>query len=63
MYVAGIPRRITEEDLRKVFDKYGKILDIKVIKDSLTNNSKGFAYILFEKIEDATDAIQNLDNK
>jgi RNA recognition motif-containing protein len=31
--VAGIPRRITEEDLRRVFVKYGPIQDIKVIKD------------------------------
>ncbi len=62
MYVAGIPRRVTEEDLRLVFEKFGKILDIKVIKDHLTTNSKGFAYILFEKISDATCAIDTLDN-
>ena len=63
MYVAGIPRRINEDDLRRVFGKHGNITDIKVIKDPLTHNSKGFAYILFEKVEDATRAIENLDNQ
>ena len=28
VYVAGIPRRVTEEDLRRVFVKYGPIIDI-----------------------------------
>jgi RNA recognition motif-containing protein len=63
VYVAGIPRRVTEDDLKKVFSKYGRIKDIKVIKDALTQNSKGFAYILFETIEEADRAIDNLDNQ
>ncbi len=63
MYVAGIPRRVTEEDLRRVFDKFGPIIDIKVIKDHVTTNSKGFAYILYEKIDDASRAIESLDNQ
>ncbi len=62
MYVAGIPRRVTEDDLRRVFYKFGPIIDIKVIKDHVTTNSKGFAYILFEKIDDASRAIDALDN-
>lgn len=63
VYVAGIPRRINEDDLKRVFEKYGTILDIKVIKDPATNNSKGFAYILFDKVDDAQNAIANLDNQ
>ena len=53
---------MTEEDLRRVFDKFGPIIDIKVIKDHVTTNSKGFAYILYEKIDDASRAIESLDN-
>lgn len=63
VYVAGIPKRITEPDLRLVFSKFGPILDIKVIRDPQTQNSKGFAYILFEKVDDATRAIDGLDNQ
>lgn len=36
VYVAGIPRRITAEDIRRVFGKYGIIEDIKIIKDPVT---------------------------
>ncbi|CDW88102.1 rna-binding protein [Stylonychia lemnae] len=62
VYVAGIPRRITEEDLRRVFVKFGPISEIKVIRDPVTKNSKGFAYVLFDRISDAQRAIENLDN-
>lgn len=62
VYVAGIPRRISEDDLRRVFAKYGPILDIKVIRDPVTKNCKGFSYVLFERVSDATRAIENLDN-
>jgi RNA recognition motif-containing protein len=62
VYVAGIPRRVTEDDLRRVFVKYGPIEDIKVIKDPLTLVSKGFAYILFKNVDDATKAIEQVDN-
>jgi RNA recognition motif. (a.k.a. RRM, RBD, or RNP domain) len=58
VYVAGIPKRISEDDLRRVFVKFGPIKDIKVIKDPQTNCSKGFAYILYENIEDANKAIE-----
>ena len=49
------------EDLRRVFSKYGPIKDIKVIKDPNTQQSKGFAYVLYERVNDATKAITNLD--
>lgn len=45
-----------------MFSKYGRVKDIRVIKDALTQNSKGFAYILYESVEEADRAIDNLDN-
>jgi RNA recognition motif-containing protein len=53
---------VNEEDLKRVFSKYGTILDIKVIRDLITKNSRGFAYVLFERISDANRAIESLDN-
>ena len=60
--MAGIPRRVNEEDLKRVFSKFGAILDVKVIRDLVTKNSRGFAYVLFERVGDATKAIESLDN-
>ena len=60
--MAGIPRRVNEEDLKRVFSKFGAILDVKVIRDLVTKNSRGFAYVLFERVVDATEAIKALDN-
>ncbi|CAF4838711.1 unnamed protein product, partial [Rotaria magnacalcarata] len=44
-----ISKNMTKDTLRKVFQKYGSIINIKVIKDKLTGENKGFAYISFSK--------------
>eukprot|EP00347_Sterkiella_histriomuscorum_P001953 403370032 len=61
VYIAGIPRWVNESDLLKTFEKYGKILEVKVIRDHITKNSKGFAYVLYERSSDAQRAIEGLD--
>ena len=33
VYIAGIPRRATEDTLRKVFSKFGSIKNVHIIKD------------------------------
>ena len=45
IYIRGIPRRIEEDDLRDLFDKFGKIKDISI--------KNGFAFIDFYDPENA----------
>ena len=76
LYVRNIPHTATDDDLRAVFGKYGKITSIKLEKDkgNSENNekkddkeeqkllpNKGFGYVLFEKIEDARKAYKTLN--
>ena len=61
IYVAGIPRRTTEDQLRKHFSKYGTILNVHIIKDHNTKVSRGFAYILFKTGQEANEAIKSTD--
>jgi len=63
VYIAGIPRRATEDSLRKCFSAYGSINSVHVIKDHQTGNSRGFAYIKFTRHEDALKAIEEMDGK
>ena len=76
LYVKNIPHTATEDDLRAVFGKFGKITSIKLEKDkdNAEKNekkddkepakqlpNKGYGYILFEKIEDAKNAFASLN--
>jgi RNA recognition motif-containing protein len=61
VYVAGIPGKCTEDNLRKIFSKFGSIVSVNVIKDHQTGNSRRFAYLKFAKGEDAQAAIAEMD--
>ena len=72
LYVKNIPYTATEEDLKNLFGKFGKITSIKLEKDTDKKDeketikpvpNKGFGYILFEKIEDAKNALMSLNGK
>ena len=72
LYVKNIPHTATEEDLQKLFGKFGKIISVKLEKDitekkddnketKIPMPNKGFGYITFEKIEDARNAYKSLN--
>jgi RNA recognition motif-containing protein len=57
------PRDATEYELNAAFKKFGKILDIYVVKDKLTKKEKGIAYIKFSKSSEAIAAYDEMYGK
>ncbi|XP_053124198.1 serine/arginine-rich splicing factor 10 isoform X5 [Hemicordylus capensis] len=55
--------RCVSEDLRREFGRYGPIVDVYVPLDFYTRRPRGFAYVQFEDVRDAEDALHNLDRK
>ena len=43
-------------ELEKEFGKFGPITKITVVLDGKTGRSRGFAFVTFDKVEDATEA-------
>ena len=41
MFVGQIPRSMDENDLRKMFEQYGQVYQINVLRDKVTGQSKG----------------------
>ena len=41
MFVGQIPRSMDENDLRKMFEDYGSVYQVNVLRDKLTGQSKG----------------------
>ncbi|XP_004628346.1 serine/arginine-rich splicing factor 10-like, partial [Octodon degus] len=53
----------TSKDLRRECGRYGPIVDVYVPLDFYTRHPRGLAYVQFEAVHDAEDALHNLDIK
>lgn len=62
LYVGGLAEEIDSNILRSAFAPFGDIVDVNIPLDYSTQKHKGFAFIEFQLAEDATDAIDNMDN-
>ncbi|KAH9065212.1 hypothetical protein EDB87DRAFT_1594447 [Lactarius vividus] len=56
VYVAGLSKFVTKDDLAKLFQTYGPVKEIRMALNT-ENHSKGFAFIEFEEEKDAVKAL------
>ncbi|XP_051991853.1 serine and arginine rich splicing factor 10b [Xyrauchen texanus] len=63
LFVRNISDESRPEDLRREFGRYGPIADVYIPLDFYSRRPRGFAYIQFEDVRDAEDALHNLDRK
>jgi len=59
--IFGISLYTNEKDLETEFGKFGPMEKVKVIQDGQTGRSRGFAFIYYENIEDATEAREKMN--
>ncbi|XP_074570077.1 serine/arginine-rich splicing factor SR45a-like [Curcuma longa] len=60
LYVTGLSTRVNNSDLEKYFNKEGKVLECNVIVDPRTRESRGFAFVTMETLEDANRCVKYL---
>ncbi|KAI9584290.1 heterogeneous nuclear ribonucleoprotein A1-like isoform X1 [Glossina fuscipes] len=59
LFIGGLDYRTTDDGLKSHFEKWGKIVDVVVMKDPRTKRSRGFGFITYSKslmIDDAQNA-------
>ncbi|KAI0366626.1 RNA-binding protein Prp24 [Pilatotrama ljubarskyi] len=56
VYVAGLSKLVTKEDLENLFKTYGTVKDVRMILDD-KGRSKGFAFVEFESEQEARAAL------
>ncbi|EHB00006.1 Putative RNA-binding protein 23 [Heterocephalus glaber] len=61
LYVGCLHFNITEDMLRGIFEPFGKIENIVLMKDSETGHSKGYGFITFSESECARRAVEQLN--
>ncbi|CAO3600294.1 unnamed protein product [Absidia cylindrospora] len=61
LIVRNLPWKYLEADLMKVFGEKGKVVDVTLPRKSENGPLRGFAFIQFEKVEDAESAVESLN--
>ena len=63
LYVGNLSWNMTEDDLRNLFEQYGTVTSIKIVKDRETGRSKGFGFVEMENDTEAQNALSSLYDK
>ncbi|XP_033948569.1 RNA-binding motif protein, X chromosome isoform X2 [Pseudochaenichthys georgianus] len=63
LFIGGLNTETTEKALEQYFSKYGRIVEVLLMKDRETNKSRGFAFVTFESPGDAKDAAREMNGK
>ncbi|CAI9736853.1 binding motif, X-linked-like-1 isoform X2 [Octopus vulgaris] len=61
IFVGGLSPEVDEKLLENLFGKYGKIIEILIIRDKESRQSRGYAFVTFENPLDAEDAVKAVD--
>lgn len=57
-FVGNLPFNIEEEEVRSEFEQFGPIRYVRLIRDPVTHNGKGFGYVCFEQFISLKNALQ-----
>lgn len=63
IYVGMLDFNVTEDELRKMFEAFGKIENAKIITDRFSGRSKGFGFVEMPDNSEADQAIKALNGK
>ncbi|VFQ63589.1 unnamed protein product [Cuscuta campestris] len=62
IFIGGLDKDATEDDLRKVFSQVGEITEVRLMMNPQTKKNKGFAFLRFATVEQAKRACTELKN-
>ena len=59
--VDNLSYRISPDELKPIFERYGEVGDIYIPRDRFTKESRGFAFVRYFDKRDAEDAMDKMD--
>lgn len=63
IYVGNLNFKISEDDLKGIFEEFGAVSSVKIITDKYSGRSKGFGFVEMEDADEAKAAIDGLNGK
>lgn len=61
IYVGNLPYTITDTDLRETFSRFGEVVQVSLISDRFSGESKGFGFVEMANNSQADAAIRGLN--
>jgi len=61
IYVANIPFKATEQELRGLFEEFGEVSSAKIILDRVTQRSRGFGFVEMKDDTAGRQAVNDLN--
>jgi len=61
IYVANIPFKSSDTDLKELFEQHGEVESARIVIDKITNRSRGFGFVQMADSASANEAINNLN--
>ncbi|XP_064596698.1 probable RNA-binding protein 46 [Liolophura sinensis] len=62
IFVGGIPRDCYEDELVPVFEKIGKIYELKLVMNPRSGSHRGYGFVIYTNKEHANQAVKELSN-
>jgi RNA recognition motif-containing protein len=63
IYVANIPWKASEDQLKELFSQYGDVASAKIIMDKVTQRSRGFGFVEMSDDSSGKNAINELNGR
>jgi RNA recognition motif-containing protein len=61
IYVANISFRATESQLKDLFQQFGEVTSVKIVKDRETGRSRGFGFVEMANDSEGQQAVAQLN--
>lgn len=61
LYVTGLSARVVEADLEEFFSQEGKVVDCRIVVDPRSRESRGFAFVTMDTLENADRCVKYLN--
>ncbi|KAI4369131.1 hypothetical protein MLD38_017615 [Melastoma candidum] len=61
LYVGNLPYSINSEQLAQVFEEAGRVINVEIVYDRLTDRSRGFGFVTMGSVDEANEAIRMFD--
>ena len=63
IFVGNLPFSATDQSIRDLFEPFGEVDSVNIIKDRETNRSRGFGFVEMPNSAEAQAAINDLNGK